>query len=326
MESENIVELLTPLLKREFGSHYRCENAQRLTGGASAETWRVNAVRGSTSQPLILRRDAVENRIRHISMATEASIQLSAADAGVLVPPIVCILQPKDRLGEGYLMGLVEGETLGRRIVRDHDFAGVRPQLARQCGEQLARIHALSPQQLPELPSSDYADTIAGYRETYLSFGEALPVFDYAFRWLAENPAPNSPLRLVHGDFRNGNLIVHPAQGLAAVLDWELAHLGHPLEDLGWVCINSWRFGNRVLPVGGFGELENLCNSYTAAGGVSVQPEQLHYWIVWGTLRWGIICQQQARVYLDGVRDSLEHAVIGRRVSETAMDLVNELL
>jgi aminoglycoside phosphotransferase (APT) family kinase protein len=73
---------------------------------------------------------------------------------------------------------------------------------------------------------------------------------------------PPAELRLVHGDFRHGNLMVHAERGLAAVLDWELAHLGDPMEDLGWICVNSWRFGNIDKPVGGFGEYADLFAGY----------------------------------------------------------------
>jgi hypothetical protein len=127
----------------------------------------------------------------------------------------------------------------------------------------------------------------------------------------------------VHGDFRNGNLIVGP-DGVRAVLDWELAHLGDPLEDLGWLCVKAWRFGS-PLPVGGFGPVEDLVAGYERAGGRRVDLSALRWWEVLGTLRWGVICIVQTVTHLSGAVRSVELAAIGRRVCEVEWDLL-ELL
>jgi hypothetical protein len=153
--------------------------------------------------------------------------------------------------------------------------------------------------------------------------GQPHPAFELAFRWLGENRPPRSAQGVVHGDFRNGNLIVG-AGGIRAVLDWELAHLGDPLEDLGWLCVKAWRFGS-PLPVGGFGTVEQLVGAYEAAGGTRVDPDALRWWEVLGTLRWGVICIVQTMTHLSGALRSVELAAIGRRVCEVEWDLL-ELL
>jgi aminoglycoside phosphotransferase (APT) family kinase protein len=127
-------------------------------------------------------------------------------------------------------------------------------------------------------------------------------------------------LSLVHGDFRNGNLMVGE-DGLRAVLDWELAHLGDPMEDLGWLCVNSWRFGRHELPVGGFGTREQLFAGYVEAGG-TLHADSVHYWEVFGTLKWGVICESMAMAYLRGAERNVERATIGRRASEAEIDLL----
>ena len=128
----------------------------------------------------------------------------------------------------------------------------------------------------------------------------------------------------MHGDFRLGNIIVN-ADGLQSIIDWELAHIGNPLQDLGWVCGNSWRFGKNDKVVGGFGELEDLLEGYNSVSKLKVNKEMARCWQVFGTFRWGVICLIQAYAHLNGTINSIEKAAIGRRVSETEIDIVDLL-
>ena len=149
--------------------------------------------------------------------------------------------------------------------------------------------------------------------------------FEWAFRWLAANrPAP-SPSRLVHGDYRMGNLIVDGSE-LAAVLDWELVHIGEVYEDLAWFCIRAWRFGAPAdRAAGGLGSVEDFLAAYEQAGGAAVDRVAFHWWLVLATLRWGVICRYQAERHLSGQNRSVELAAIGRRVCETEWDLLTLL-
>ena len=129
---------------------------------------------------------------------------------------------------------------------------------------------------------------------------------------------------LVHGDFRTGNYLADES-GVTAILDWEGAHLGDPVEDLGWLCVKSWRFGSIDKPAGGFGSREELWAAYERAGGTKVEAARAHWWEVLGTARWGIICHQQAWRHLSGAVKSMELASIGRRAVETEVDLLQLL-
>jgi aminoglycoside phosphotransferase (APT) family kinase protein len=164
------------------------------------------------------------------------------------------------------------------------------------------------------------------YRAWHARHGTARPVFQLAFRWLADHSS-TAPveLTLVHGDFRNGNLLVHPERGLVAVLDWELAHVGDPVSDLGWMCVNSWRYGERGKVVGGFGDVAGLLEGYRSAGGREVDAQHLFWWQVMGTLKWGVICESMVHAWLVGEDDQIERAAVGRRASEAEIDLL-ELL
>lgn len=301
---------------------------RRLSGGASQETWSFDATCADAALPLILRRrpggasEGLPSSVA-LSLETEAELLRLAAAAGVPVPAVRCVLEPGDALGSGYVMQRLDGETLARRILRDEAFASVRPQLARQCGEILARIHAIEQERLPKLPVADAAGQLANYRAVFDGFGHPHPVFELAFRWIGDHlPAP-VPATLVHGDFRNGNLLIGP-DGVRGVLDWEIAHVGDPMEDLGWLCVNSWRFGASA-PVGGFGEREDLFAGYEAAGGRRVDPERVRFWEILGTLKWGIMCMMMYGIFESGADRSVERAAIGRRASETEIDLL-ELL
>ena len=128
----------------------------------------------------------------------------------------------------------------------------------------------------------------------------------------------------MHGDYRTGNYLADET-GVTAILDWEGAHLGDPVEDLGWLCVKSWRFGAVDKPAGGFGSREELWSAYESAGGARVDPARAHWWEVFGTARWGIICHTQAWRHLSGAVKSMELASIGRRAVETEVDLLQLL-
>jgi aminoglycoside phosphotransferase (APT) family kinase protein len=169
------------------------------------------------------------------------------------------------------------------------------------------------------------AAQVKQYRDTLDLLGEPHPTFELALQWLDDH-APNDPdePRLVHGDYRNGNLIVG-ADGLRAVLDWELAHLGDPAEDLGWLCVKSWRFGVTDKIVGGFGDIDSMLRAHAARAGFTVDEDALRYWVVLGTVKWGIICISQAFTHLNGIVRSVELATLGRRVAEMEWDTLGLL-
>jgi aminoglycoside phosphotransferase (APT) family kinase protein len=296
-------------------------DARRLSGGASLETWAFDLDDGT---PLVLRRRPSSAVMRETApgLAVEAALILAAARTGAPVPVVVHVCEPDDGLGEAFVMRRLEGETLGKRIVRDAAFDAVRPDLARRCGQVLAQIHSAPLPDLPPLAISDARGELTRYEEIYRQTDAERPVFEAAFRWLAAAPPdPVAPV-LVHGDFRNGNLMIHPKQGLAGVLDWELAHLGDPAEDLGWICVNSWRFGQWRKPVGGFGDYQALLDGYAEAGGGEIPLARLQVWQALGSLKWGVMCLMMYASFANGSDPSIERAMIGRRVSETEIDLI----
>jgi aminoglycoside phosphotransferase (APT) family kinase protein len=301
--------------------------AEKLSGGASQETWSFDILHPDGAVGAILRRSPQgygAAPTRAAGLDAEANLMQLAHDAGLPSPKVMHVLQPQDQLGTGFVMQRIAGETIARKILRDEQFARARPLLARQLGEVAAGIHGLDAAKLPELRRMSATKEIADLEREHRGFNWPRPVFELALRWLRErDPGPPDRMTLVHGDFRHGNLIIGP-DGLRAVLDWELAHLGDPMEDLGWICVNSWRFGEIDKPVGGFGSREELFAGYEATGR-KVDPDRVMFWEVMGTLRWGVMCCGMMQRFRAGPDHSMERAMIGRRSSETEIDLLRLL-
>ena len=309
---------LEAVLRPVLGDGVVVENLRALTGGASRTTWAFDAVTDER-QALILRTGPLDDV--HASMELEAAVQQRAAAAGAPVPHIVTADDSDAALGNPYLIcNAIAGETIVRRIYRTLDDAG-RSRLLRQCAEALAAIHRADPSDLGLTAS----DQLSEWRNRLDEMGDTTATFEWAFRWLAANRPSPSPHVLVHGDFRMGNLIVD-ADGMAAVLDWELVYTGEVYEDLAWFCIRAWRFGApEDLGAGGLGSIESFLSAYEAAARTELDRNVFRWWLTVATLRWGVICRFQAERHLSGQTPSVELAAIGRRVAETEWDVLDLL-
>ncbi|MEM9254732.1 MAG: phosphotransferase family protein [Pseudomonadota bacterium] len=329
---EDLLTALSDLLAKLVPDFQSLQSCEQLTAGASQETYRIDLNTQKGAQKLALRRaqpSATQNSsLGGVSLGTEAKLLTLAVNAGIPGPKVLHVLQPEDKLGSGFIMQWLEGETLGQRINRAEELQEVRPRLARQCGQILGRIHGLdwsSAGLEGHLPCVDPKVLVEETWRHYRDLNVPVPMIDYSWRWLQTHPPEASRTTLVHGDFRNGNLMITPS-GIRGVLDWELAHLGDPVRDLGWLCVNSWRFGHRDLPVGGFGHKEELLEGYAETSGETVDPDALHFWQVFGSFWWSVVTLQMAQTWRTGETPSLERPVIGRRSSEAQMDCVNLLI
>ena len=322
----DIVAALTRLAPRLLAGASSVQALQRLTAGASLQTWSFDVVgEAGEAVPLILRRreGAGAGLETALPLSAESALLQAAARAGAPVPTVVHLCGPQDGLGEALITERVEGETLGRRIAAGEAFAPARAVLGRQTGAALAAIHAVAdPGRLP-VPRLGAAETVARYAAISREGGDPRPVLEAAIRWLEARMPPDPKARLVHGDFRNGNLIVDPQAGLSAVLDWELAHLGDPAEDIGWITVGSWRFGEVERPVGGFARLDELLEGYAAAGGEPPSPDAVRFWRLLGSFRWATMTRMLANRACTGDAGSdLEREVIRTRISECEVDIL----
>lgn len=304
----------------------RCEvrDLTPLTGGASRQTWSFDLVGDEWIRPLVLRRDPpdAEDPDR---MRREQSALVEATRRGVPVPDVVDGSAGRTRgdlddagLGGSYLvLTRLPGEALPRRLLGDARYADMRSRLAYDLGVTLAKIHRMDPATLGLDAAVDPLDSLFA---TYLASGDPLPAIEIAFRWLRRHRPDESPRDVVHGDFRTGNLLVSPER-LEGVLDWELVHLGDPMEDLGWLCTRAWRFGS-ALPVGGFGPREDLFRGYADESGVRPNTDTVRWWEVYGTVHWALICRDQVARADTHAGNALELLAIGRRVAECEYDLL----
>ena len=316
LSAEGVSELLD-----ELGLAEGEPELSPIPGGASRETWLVEA----DGERFVVRRDP-PGAGSLVSQVQEFGLIRAAAEAGVPVPEVLAFEPDGGRLGTaGILMGYVRGESVAPRLLRKPEYEQARAALPAELGRAAARIHSISPGEvaglLPTVPGDPALAQLEEWERQLDLIGEPLPAVELGLRWLRANLPGTAEGTVVHGDFRLGNFIVSPG-GLEAVIDWELAHVGDPVEDLGWLCIRSWRFGNDDRPVAGVGSVDELAAAYEEAGGRPVDRDRLRFWEVFGNAKWAVICARQAHDHLTGERRSHELASLGRRICEPEWDLL----
>jgi aminoglycoside phosphotransferase (APT) family kinase protein len=304
---------------------------RRLTAGATKQTWLLDVNVHGVPQQLVLQtlppgklQSSDGATQRTLNPEQDAQITQLARAHGVPAPALVLRLDGSQGLGQGQVTRFVAGETLAPKILRDARYASARQQLTQQCAQALACTHGIPANMASFLPTKDAALQWQDNRSQVDASGLRHPALEWGLRWVEErladheNPAP-SP---VHGDFRLGNFIVNQ-DGLAAVIDWELAHLGDPIQDLAWLCLRTWRFGGPG-EVAGIGRRAELFTHYEQAGGQAVDKARVFFWEMACQVRWAVMClgMGQGLPGADPRSVSLEHRLIGRRMEEPLWDMV----
>lgn len=291
----------------------------RLSGGANMESWAFDWAGPKGQGGYVLRRapSAEYMADRPYGHPTEAALVKAAYAAGVKAPEVVGVLADADGMGTGYVMKRVIAEVSPAKIL-----PAPPPSLVADLGRELARIHAIPAETIPDaIPHMETAAALAELKARFLTYGGDRPVIALAIKWCEDHlPTPAKPV-LVHGDYRMGNIMVD-ADGLAVVLDWELAHRGDAHEDLAFGCMTVWRFGQLDKPAFGVGSLEEYFAAYEAAGGAPVDRERFRFWLVYRTLWWALGCLQMGQAWRSGADTTVERVVVGRRTAEQELDLV----
>jgi aminoglycoside phosphotransferase (APT) family kinase protein len=321
MTNDELLTRLQAAVARHIGEPGTIHQVQRLTGGANRTTISLDAdVRGQCLQLVVQLgaeiSDPVAGVTPEVDTSNQARLMIAAQRAGVPAPKVLAIIEPADELGQGYMAERVAGETLGPQIVRDQHFAAARKIMARQCGEILAAIHRISMADVPFLMMQDAGAHVAAHRQVVEHYGFRLPALELALRWAERNVPQQQRHTVVHGDFRTGNFITGE-EGIRCVLDWELAQTGDPMQDLGWLCIRTWRFGGGG-PVGGFGSREDLYAAYERACGYAVDSGHARFWEAFGNIKWAIDCLRLGMRGSDEL--NIERSAIGRRIEEPLWD------
>jgi aminoglycoside phosphotransferase (APT) family kinase protein len=336
MAADDLTAPLQAFLRREAGPGATVADLERLAGGASAAVYSFKlTLDGGPPRELVLRMDAPGGGVKSIERDKEFELLAAAARAGVTVPGV----HWKGDVEQGlpapfFVMDRVAGEAIARRLLRDERYARTRERLAGEIAREMVHTHRIDiddprlaflhgetpegddPRRFARAEVRRYLQAldVGGARHPY-------PLLRLVARWLdAEAPAVERPA-LVHGDFRIGN-VMFDAEGLTAVLDWELCHLGDPVEDLGWLCVRAWRFGADHKPVGGLAGRDELLAAYAAAGGATIDPAHLRYWEIFGNWKWAVICVNQAARHKAGPRPDVELATIGRRVADSEWEIL----
>lgn len=331
MDKATVEAGLASFLKKKTGHEPVITSLSRLSGGAGRETWSFDAELGGEKLEGIFRCDPVAGVESSAARQLEFQLLKAAMQAGAIVP---------EPLWDGddtfpvkfFIMRRVPGEALGARLVRGEQYAHAREVVPAQLAQSLARIHSIPEDRYPEFRAllapppgvSPARAEVEHYEQIFreTSF-DPHPVFELAFRWLYAN-LPNPPERvLVHGDFRLGNFMFDES-GVRGIIDWELAHWGDPMEDIGWLAVKSWRFGGKK-PIAGIADYEEFFEAYEAAGGAKVDRERVRFWELFGNLKWGVITIMQSMNYFTGRNPTVEMASIGRRTAETEWELLHLL-
>lgn len=326
-------EALEAWLAAQAGAHaVQVLDAGLLSGGAIQENcWlrlRIEGGPHAGEQELVLRADAPSGVAVSHSRAAEFALLRAARAAGVTVPEPLWLGDPEALGRDFFVMRKVAGTAAGHRVARDLSLGGDRETLTERIGAEMARLHRIRPPRadlafLPLPARSPALDAIAAARAFLDAHHTAFPALEWGLRWL-ERQAPATPQPvLVHRDWRTGNYMVD-SHGLTAVLDWEFAGWGDPLEDIGWFCARCWRFGQFDKEAGGIGSRAALFRGYERESGHALPREQVAYWEVFAHMRWAVIALQQGERHVSGREPSLELALTAHIVPELELEILRQ--
>jgi aminoglycoside phosphotransferase (APT) family kinase protein len=325
---------MTNLLQSQLEAYLSAQTASAVTitdmiplaGGASRESWLLTAHINNIPNKLVLRKDyPTQMNESALTRNQEYRLMSRAYENGVRVAKMRFICDDPTVLGlPFFLMDYVEGISVGRQVMKAPELATAREKLPEQLAEQLALIHKMRVDDLEFLPRppQNTSPTRAVIDEVYAvldHLGVKSPTFEFCLRWALNHAPQVDRITFVHGDFRIGNMLV-AENGLSAVIDWEFGHIGDPREELGYICMRDWRFGNDHLHMGGLAPRERFIYAYEGFSGTTIDRSAVDWWEIVGNIRWGVICLAQAQRHLSGADPSVELASLGRRSAEMQLE------
>jgi aminoglycoside phosphotransferase (APT) family kinase protein len=269
----------------------RCEHVEQIPGGASRETYRLRLLVNGEPRGVILRRDPPSSLI-DTERALEYRTYEAAWRAGIPVPEPLLLEEDETVLERPFsLMAEVTGCETAIANLALPEYEAVRGQIAERkwtlLGELAARdIDELGVSSFMEIPEHAAERELAYWADVIRK--DALspqPVAEATIRWLTRNlPDPSQRLSLVHGDYRSGNFLYNRAGEIPALLDWEMAHIGDPLEDLAWSLDPLWGWPEKTL-AGGLLPRNEAIALWERASGMAVDRQAFRWWQVFASLK-----------------------------------------
>jgi aminoglycoside phosphotransferase (APT) family kinase protein len=320
-DTHSFLQALQAYLSAQMGESVTISDPKPLAGGASRDTWLFTASTPTRTERLVLRRDLPTQMFDDaLTREQEFRVMRTAYEHGVKVANVRYLCTDPSVLGgQFFIMDYVAGISIGVKVVHAPELAQARAHLPEQLAEQLARIHTMPTQDLPFLAHTDAPKTIAQMYSILDALQVKSPTWEWCLRWAQRHQPQASLTCYIHGDYRIGNLLIDET-GLTAVIDWEFGHLGDPNEELAYICMRDWRFGNGNLHFGGISDRETFLRAYERHSGQSVHRASVDWWEIMGNIRWGIICMSQANRHLSGAEPSVELASLGRRSAEMQLE------
>jgi aminoglycoside phosphotransferase (APT) family kinase protein len=310
-------------------------NITRIPGGASRETWSFDAhwKEGGRDETrgLVIRRDPGAS-VLETERYVEFRVYQAVHGKGIPVPEVYWLEEdPRWLERPFFVMARVKGET-SPQVLTSEQYAPLWPKIARQKGEILGRIHNLDWQSLgldflgvPPSPAH-CADMEIEKWESIMRRDalEPQPALEFALSWLKRHKPVAQRVCLVHADYRTGNFLVDEEGLIHGVLDWEMVHLGDPMEDVAWVCLRAWRWA-RDGRIGALMDREEWYRLYEECSGISVDREAVHFWEVLGNLKLAVIFLTGARSFCEG-RTSEIMLVTTRHINAEIEDEILNLI
>lgn len=299
---------LEAYLSRLWGVPVTVSGLARIPGGASRQTYRFDASANGALHRLILRREPSAGLIDTES-ETEFRAYQSAAGT-VPVPRAVALERDGAELGRPFfIMERVDGGQVASSFARE-PFGEYGEVLGRAFFTALGRLAALDVTGTPlaehvPTPAPDEAWRVQlDYWEGVLDEDQLapIPVVRAAIRRLRANPPPPAQkIAIVHGDYRSGNVMHDGAGGMLAMFDWEMAHLGDPLEDLGWALDPIW---DHFEPgrVCGMTSRDKALTAWQEASGLKVDERAMRWWSLFNAVKGRGIWTSAFREYVNGGR------------------------
>lgn len=306
----------------------------RIPGGASRETWSFDARwrEGDRDEErgFVIRRDP-EASVLETERDIEFQVYRALADTSIPVPRVYWLEKESQWLDRPFfVMERIDGCETSPQVLITEEYAAGRPKIAEHAVRILADIHnvdwkarGLDFLGVPSGPDDCGPREVAKWQETlHKDSLEPQPVLEAAFHWLKHHPPPPAQkTALVHADYRTGNFL-YGADSIRGWLDWEMVHLGDPMEDVGWFCIMPWRWA-RDGRVGGLLPREEFYRLYEKHSGLRVDEEAVRFWEVLGNVKLAVIFITGGRSFCDGRTRNVFIGLLGRNLAALEEEILS---